>query len=186
MFAVWIALQSVYQKRVALRWLPSSPFLFPDLYFSSFAHCKAEFDCFGFAGRCHLRPNVHLLGWYQTCDNTEACSQGYFQSYWSFLFWEFMVLQPAVRKEEQGSGLVVDWGRQKPPVPFGPEIQKAPGSLSFLQPTSQHCLAAGTSLWGPWGPYLSAHPSSWGCLCRAQFPCRKAGRKQINKLCSNY
>lgn len=68
----------------------------------------------------------------------QACSQGYFQSYWSFFFLRVYGLTACctVSKEEQGSGLVADWGRQKPSVPCRPEIQKVPGSLPSFQSTS--------------------------------------------------
>lgn len=137
LFAVWITLQSMYQERVALRCLPFSLFLSADLYFSSFAHFKAEFDCFGFAGRCLLRPGVYLLGWYQTCDNT-GLQPRLFSVLLVIFFLRVYGLTACctVSKEEQGSGLVADWGRQKPPVPFRPEIQKAPGSLPSFQSTS--------------------------------------------------
>lgn len=111
LFAVWIALQSIYQERVALRCLPFSLFLSADLYFSSFAHFKAEFDCFGFAGRCLLRPGVYLLGWYQTCDNTGL--QPRLFSVLLVIFFFFLRVYGltaccTVSKEEQGSGLVAD------------------------------------------------------------------------------
>lgn len=110
LFAVWIALQSIYQERVALRCLPFSLFLSADLYFSSFAHFKAEFDCFGFAGRCLLRPGVYLLGWYQTCDNTGLQPRLFSVLLVIFFFLRVYGLTACctVSKEEQGSGLVAD------------------------------------------------------------------------------